>query len=407
MASLPSRLKQARPTPEPDAAELPKKEPTYLPNEILLEILSHIPRQPSSQPTLASLCLLNWQWYNATVGRLYEKPHLQGSNFDPFMRTVCPSVIAHVKKSDLAGLVQYLDLGSIVHQSSKSRTGRLLSRVKESLVEFVAPQASFGINCFAGLSKCANLRSLNLALVSGAISLYDLARVVKQLPKLEVMYFPRSSTEKEWFKANMFEWPALVELHLGGGLHPQFIYSFGDATTGQSFMPSTLTTLSLTHCPRLDDAAVGALLGWVGPNLKSLTIEDMRQLSMSALDGILVVCSNLTFLRISLDYITIDFLPSETSTWTHPLEHLELSTTNSSTHQRDMFFQPADLSAALDSFPNLRILRVSKQAGWHGDELADDLEFLSSELGEAHKRRADADPSKRKEIWGVWTMNDS
>lgn len=118
---------------------------------------------------------------------LYEAPYLQGAAYDLFVRTISPSVNARIKvlfssrsssllpikkyekltkrkPSPLSSLVKELDLSHIVHQGAKSTTARLLGRTKSSLEVFVAPQASFAINCWASLSKCSGLRVLDLSL---------------------------------------------------------------------------------------------------------------------------------------------------------------------------------------------------------------------------------------------------
>lgn len=133
-------------TPSDTAASTtppPKQTAVHLPPEIIIHILSYIPRRPSSQSTLYSCCLLSRQWYAVAVHRLYHSPCITGKNFKKFVATICPSVNAHVRKSDLADLVRRLDMGSLVHDGSKSLTARLLGRVKVMLEEFVAPQASF------------------------------------------------------------------------------------------------------------------------------------------------------------------------------------------------------------------------------------------------------------------------
>lgn len=133
--SGPDRAASTAPPPEQTVA--------HLPPEIIIHILSYIPRRPSTQSTFYSCCLLSRRWYAAAIHRLYHTPYITGKNFKQFVATICPSVNAHVRKSDLAELVRRLDMGNLVHDGSKSLTARLLGRVKLRLEEFVAPQASF------------------------------------------------------------------------------------------------------------------------------------------------------------------------------------------------------------------------------------------------------------------------
>ncbi len=130
-------------TPSADSIPPPNHAAVHLPPELIIHILSYIPRRRTSQSTLYSCCLVSRQWYAAAVPRLYHSPYITGKNFKQFVATICPSVNAHVRKSDLADLVKRLDMGNLVHDGSKSLTARILGRVKFHLEEFVAPQASF------------------------------------------------------------------------------------------------------------------------------------------------------------------------------------------------------------------------------------------------------------------------
>ena len=115
-----------------------------LPLEVIDNILSFIPQVHTLQPTLHACTLVSRAWYSAAIGRLYEKPKITGRKYDMFTKSICPSINAHIRKNGLAELVRVLDLSVLVHHGSKSLTARLLGRVKVGLVEFVAPQASFG-----------------------------------------------------------------------------------------------------------------------------------------------------------------------------------------------------------------------------------------------------------------------
>ena len=117
-----------------------------LPPEVLNVIFSYLP--PSSQSTLWSAALVSRAWYSSAINDLYYAPVVDGSNFDVFIRAVCPSINAHVRHNGLAGFIRKLDLSNLVHNGSKSLTARLLGRVKNNVEEFTAPQASFGFVYF-------------------------------------------------------------------------------------------------------------------------------------------------------------------------------------------------------------------------------------------------------------------
>ena len=111
-----------------------------LPQELLQQIFSYL---ATDQKTLHACSLTSSSWYLASVAYLYDNPIITGKNYDAFVRAMCPSVNAHVRRNGLADLVRRLDMSGLVHNGSKSLTSRLLGRVKRGLEEFVAPQASF------------------------------------------------------------------------------------------------------------------------------------------------------------------------------------------------------------------------------------------------------------------------
>ncbi|KAK0834069.1 hypothetical protein LTR03_014646 [Friedmanniomyces endolithicus] len=202
-------------TPPPTTAPPWTSPPPYLPTEILLQILSHIsallPRT-LAQNTLASCALLSHQWHAATLPLLYAHPRLYGQNFDPFVRAICPSINLHVRPSPLAKLVKSLNMASMVHQVSRTSTARLLGRTKEGLEEFVAPQASFAINCLPALGKCGSLRTLDLSLVSESPPLSDLFRTLERLGELRVLRLPRSAGFGVHHKATALDWKSSQEV---------------------------------------------------------------------------------------------------------------------------------------------------------------------------------------------------
>jgi hypothetical protein len=87
----------------------------YLPDELLLEVLSYIRPGRQSQSLLANFCLVSRQWYEIGIERLYEAPYIAGKAYDLFVRTICPSVLTHIKRSELAGLGTCLSPISILY----------------------------------------------------------------------------------------------------------------------------------------------------------------------------------------------------------------------------------------------------------------------------------------------------
>jgi len=116
----------------------------HLPSELLIQIISYIPLSPSGQKTLHSCCLLSHEWYAAAIFKLYERPYIDGRNFEKFAATVCPPLGSHVRRIELATYVKHLDLSCLIHHSSKSLNARLLGRVKNSIETFRGPVTSFG-----------------------------------------------------------------------------------------------------------------------------------------------------------------------------------------------------------------------------------------------------------------------
>ena len=111
-----------------------------LPSEILSQIFSYVQYQDS----LFACSLTCRSWYESAVPELYKHPQIVGPNFDAFVKAICPSKNAHIRRNGLAELVRVLDMARLIHHSRRSLTARLLSRTKYDLECFIAPQASFG-----------------------------------------------------------------------------------------------------------------------------------------------------------------------------------------------------------------------------------------------------------------------
>ncbi|THZ66865.1 hypothetical protein D6C86_01158 [Aureobasidium pullulans] len=364
-------------------------EPAYLPDELVLEILSYVSHTPEAQKSLHTCCLLSRQWYTAALPYLYAYPKIYGKNYDPFVRTLCPSINLRVKDSPLASLVKVLNLGLLVHHSSKSVTARVLRRTEASLEEFVAPQASFAINSFAALSKSHNLRSLDLSLVSEAQPLDKLFSSLRSLKHLERLRFPRSSGfGAKTVDPDSIIWPpALKDLYLSGGIDANFLY-------GIVHFPPSLERLTIEHCPQAKSHAIRALLTTLSRArlpLKSLSLSHLPRLGISSLDPVLGLFPDLEELSVSVDYITPAIFNPDFQEWqsedtpnftNHKLRTLAF--TNSGNPGVDDKFSPIDVLLTLDegSFPNLRKVRIARSLGWERGETRDETEALIDRLVE-------------------------
>ncbi|KAF1913553.1 hypothetical protein BDU57DRAFT_314902 [Ampelomyces quisqualis] len=385
----------------------------YLPDELLLEILEYVQRLPAvleRQSSLARFCGVNRQWYDVGIGKLYESPYLAGRSYELFVRTVCPSVLAHIKPSSLSGLVRVLDLSHIVHNSNKATTAReyfmhmwcvycfgggftdskwigLLGRTKTSLDMFIAPQASFAINCWASLSKCTHLRVLDLSLVSEAISFQSLNQTIRQLPDLRELYLPRCSSnyvldESKTNSTLNIRWPPMLEhLSLSGSVSGQFLW---DMLRQPGNFPPTLASLSILHCPGLDHKGIRPLLSNLAAALTTVELRDLPAVKHGRFNAILDWLPNLTTLSVALDYIDTRFgnVPAhwDPAAWqaSKPLHTLTLVSSGQTSIDPARCFTAIDLYALIDErfLGRLRFLNIAQSTGWGLEQDGAELEAL-------------------------------
>lgn len=167
---------------------------THLPPEVLEIIIQYIQLRRSSraaQRDLWSCCLVAQEWYAVAVKYLYEAPVILPRNFPEIARTLSPALSSKIRQIGLEKLVKHLDMGMIAYESQKSTTSRLLSRTKSSLRSFVAPAVSFSTTCLAPLSKCSQLRQLDLSRDNYDFKLGRLLASIKDLVYLELLSLPK------------------------------------------------------------------------------------------------------------------------------------------------------------------------------------------------------------------------
>lgn len=105
--------------------------------------MAYVEDFPDRQRDIWAMTMVSRAWYSAAISSLYHRPAISGRNFALLVRTLCPSVIAHVRKTSFSTMVKELDMSRLVHDSCKSLTARILSRLKYGLKVFIAPRASF------------------------------------------------------------------------------------------------------------------------------------------------------------------------------------------------------------------------------------------------------------------------
>lgn len=330
-----------------------------LPQELLQQIFSYL---IGDQQALHACSLASLSWYSASVAYLYEEPVITGKNYDPFVRAICPSVNAHVRRNGLAELVKRLNMSSLVHNGSKSLTARLLGRVKTGLEAFVAPQASFAVNCLAALSKCSNLKHLDLSFVSESIPMTDLLRSISLLPMLESLCLPRSSAQDANRELKSCSWPSkLHRLHISGGIRDTSLISLNT-------LPPSLSQLVIGNCPHLSMASIGNILKTKGSQLHHLEIlapiPALTQ-GFKPLVGFMDHVPSLRYLKISFDFLDSSFLLLEDVEGNpYPLRQLDLDC-----------FDPADCDAfyaydlwlaitTFGRFRGIRKVRVHRRLRW-------------------------------------------
>ncbi|KAK4693620.1 hypothetical protein P7C71_g3822, partial [Lecanoromycetidae sp. Uapishka_2] len=164
------------------------------------------------------------------------------------------------------------------------------------------------VNCLAALSKCANLRHLDLQFVSESITMADLLRSLCGLSRLEVLHLPRSSAHEPNSDTSNYKWPAkLRDLHISGGVRDE-------STHYLETLPPSMTRLSIGNCPHLSMYSLRPLLQEKGPQLEDLEIIapiPALQHGHKPLNDVMDLVPNLRHLKISLDFLgPVFFTPS-------------------------------------------------------------------------------------------------
>ncbi|MCJ1248682.1 hypothetical protein MMC30_005900 [Trapelia coarctata] len=299
-------------------------------------------------------------------------------------------------------------MSGLVHDGSKSLTGRLLGRVKENLEEFVAPQSSFAVNCLAALSKCKNLKHLDLSLICESLQVLDLMRALSTLPKLETFRFPRcSAASKPGMKDEAIPgcrkscWPdSLRAFYFSCGLQIGYIPAIIKA-------PLCVTSLTIEEGHSFSSEVVWCSVLILGHQIRSLRLEFTSKFGFEPMNALLHDFPNLTHLLLRADHIGLPFFALGVIPHAHPLKVL---TVVASDEKSVYLLMPKYLVEAVNDgrLSNLRTFRFNQMcvgaaaASWEDDIMA--LADLLEKLGEKDVKDGVADDSVADKA-GIWLLD--
>ena len=242
----------------------------------------------------------------------------------------------------------------------------ILFSLQDSIHRITTLANTSSINCLAALSKCTNLRLLDLSFVSESPALSNLLHSTASLPKLEILHLPRSSSHETGGSITLHHWPnKLRELHISGGISDESVLLLAD-------LPQSVSSLSIGHCPRLSMLIICPLLEVSGPQLHHLEIVapiPMLGVFPGVLDNIMDWAPNLRHLKISADFISERTFETCDDAGSH---HKSLKTLYLHCFDPN---ESDELGAAhvsngifFGKFTSVRILGIHERLGWRDNE---------------------------------------
>lgn len=242
------------------------------------------------------------------------------------------------------------------------------------------------VNSLPALSKCYNLRHLDLSLVSDSLPFSNLKKALSHLPKLLSLRLPRTtSITDSTLESDLLPWPPLLHrLQLAG--------SFSDLTISSVSWPPRLTSLILRNCPDLSVNKLGSLLSspHLARSLSRLTISGSnRKLQPQSIAAVPSFLPDLTFLSVPGDLVDESFFDMLSLKSASPLA-LELLEFGTPHYESRLYFSTSSLMTALDgALANLRAVGfadafLTEQRILEDEEVDD---FLQKRVKEREARR--------------------
>lgn len=265
-------------------------------------------------------------------------------------------------------------------------------------------------NCLPSLSKCGNLRHLDLSLVRDHIPFANLKKAISHLQKLISLRLPRSTILTVDDGPSYLAWPPrLSRLQLSGSF---------PSSVGTFSWPDSLTSLTLKNCTNLSVGPISDLLSspQLARTLNRLRISNSnRDLQPESINAIPAFLPGLKFLSVPGDLVLETFFDMLRSFHRTPLalEVLELDAPY--TESAPEFTTETLLDALRKGLSNLRAIGFH-EAYCTDERIAED-EYIDDVLKErAAKRRseglgADSDAKEEEEededqVVGVYYLAD-
>ena len=201
----------------------------------------------------------------------------------------------------------------------------------------------------------------------------DLLHSTASLPKLRILHLPRSSGQETHNRPiKEGTWPTkLGELHISGGLSDESVVAL-------TALPQSVISLSIGNCTRLSMLTIRPLLEMRGPQLQSLEIVapiTALQVTRGPLNNVLNWAPNLAYLKISVDFLTADFLGVDENDIVideNTLLHYSLKTLYlhcfDPTQCEDLNVQHVLIGILHGILVGVRILGIHQRLGWRDND---------------------------------------
>lgn len=220
--------------------------------------------------------------------------------------------------------------------------------------------STFSINSLAALSKCSNLRTLDLSWVTESLTAADLCRATSKLDHLEIFYYPHSGLLPPSPITDFSICPPRVRrMYITGCL------KLNEVKCSYLQWPSSLIHLGIEDCIDVGEDEFVIILSALRPQLQSLQVgEGMSKFALGTVLRALSVLPHIHTLNAAIDHLRYSlyrYAWAIDNSGLSPLVHLEL-TCPGRNHSSPW---PWVWQFVMDGvFPHIRQVRVRRYAPW-------------------------------------------